>query len=545
MSQSGKYSMGSGVLPPIETLTGNVGGAVGPDGAGNINTIGSGDLTVTGNPGANTLTWSLSGAIANQYPTDSGTAIPALNILNVFGSTGINTTGVGNTVSIAVDGSVVGQTITGDTGGALSPTAGNWNIFGAHGINTSGAISTLTVAINNAITLGDLSAIAAGSNALSCTTGDVNVAAGSVKVPTTASATTGVYYIGSIPFVHNYGTRNNFFGFSGNFTTTGTDNTGVGQSLLALTNGGANAGCGQGALQNLQSGSYNCAMGYGASGSLVSGSRNMSMGWALASATSGDDNVALGFGAIYNKVAPTGIIAIGRDCLGSQPADYSVGIGFQAFFNTNSTAPSVGIGSQNLQNVTSGGYNTALGHQSGISLTGTDSSNILITNSGTVGDNNTIRIGTQGSGNQQQNKCFIAGIVGVTTSNSQLVTIDSSTGQLGVTDLQPFPWSVISADQTAAINNGYFCDKAGTLALALPAVAAVGDIIEVSNINTATGTQFTQSAGMQIFISGTSTTLGATGTLTSSAVGDSLKLVCRVANTTWQAVSMIGSWTPA
>jgi hypothetical protein len=39
----------------------------------------------------------------------------------------------------------VGKTITGDTGGALSPTANNWNVFGLSGSKTSGAGSTLTV----------------------------------------------------------------------------------------------------------------------------------------------------------------------------------------------------------------------------------------------------------------------------------------------------------------------------------------------------------------------------------------------------------------
>lgn len=106
-------------------------------------------------------------------------------------------------------------------------------------------------------------------------------------------------------------------------------------------------------------------------------------------------------------------------------------------------------------------------------------------------------------------------------------------------------WSVITANQTAAVSNGYFCNKAGTLTLALPAASAVGDIIEVSNINTATGCQFTQAASQQIFIGNTSTTAGATGTLTSSAIGDSLKLVCRTANLTWFVVSGWGNWTPA
>lgn len=38
-----------------------------------------------------------------------------------------------------------GKTITGDSGGALSPTANNWNILGLSGSKTSGSGSTLTV----------------------------------------------------------------------------------------------------------------------------------------------------------------------------------------------------------------------------------------------------------------------------------------------------------------------------------------------------------------------------------------------------------------
>ncbi len=44
---------GSGTL---NTLTGNSGGPVGPDGSSNINVIGSGAITVSGSPGTNTLT---------------------------------------------------------------------------------------------------------------------------------------------------------------------------------------------------------------------------------------------------------------------------------------------------------------------------------------------------------------------------------------------------------------------------------------------------------------------------------------------------------
>ena len=56
MSQIIRYTNGT-VNPDIETLTGNSGGPVGPDGAFNINVVGDGTtVDVVGNPGTNTLT---------------------------------------------------------------------------------------------------------------------------------------------------------------------------------------------------------------------------------------------------------------------------------------------------------------------------------------------------------------------------------------------------------------------------------------------------------------------------------------------------------
>jgi hypothetical protein len=61
----GKPKPGSG---PVFTLTGNSGGAVGPDGVGNINTLGGTNINVVGNPGTNTLTFSsTSSMLANNY----------------------------------------------------------------------------------------------------------------------------------------------------------------------------------------------------------------------------------------------------------------------------------------------------------------------------------------------------------------------------------------------------------------------------------------------------------------------------------------------
>ena len=64
------------VIPPgtVTTLTGNSGGAVGPDGSGNINTIGTGSITVVGNPGTNTTTAQLTGLTNHSLLVGAGTA---------------------------------------------------------------------------------------------------------------------------------------------------------------------------------------------------------------------------------------------------------------------------------------------------------------------------------------------------------------------------------------------------------------------------------------------------------------------------------------
>lgn len=54
-------SFGGGSSGGLSSLTGNSGGAVGPT-TGNINIVGSGGVTVAGNPGTSTLTVTVSGS---------------------------------------------------------------------------------------------------------------------------------------------------------------------------------------------------------------------------------------------------------------------------------------------------------------------------------------------------------------------------------------------------------------------------------------------------------------------------------------------------
>ena len=128
---------------------------------------------------------------------------------------------------------------------------------------------------------------------------------------------------------------------------------------------------------------------------------------------------------------------------------------------------------------------------------------------------------------------------GVTVTNGNGVsgnpTISSTGG--GMT------WTVVTgASQAMAVNNGYIANRAGTVAFTLPTSSAVGDIVAVTGMNSATGWSIAYTAGQQIFFGTSSATL-TTGTLASTAIRDTVYLVCIVANLTWNVTGSIGNIT--
>ena len=116
------------------------------------------------------------------------------------------------------------------------------------------------------------------------------------------------------------------------------------------------------------------------------------------------------------------------------------------------------------------------------------------------------------------------------------INIDGSGAGGGMT------WQVIGASQTLAVNHGYFCTSGGVLALLLPPVSVLGDTIEIS-IEGSAGYSVNQGAGQSIKFGNAITTVGVGGSVSSLSQGDSIRLVCKVANLDWVIMSSMGNLT--
>jgi len=172
---NGFVSLAGGGGAPIETITGNTGGPESPA-AGNFNILGTGSITVAGS--ANTETVQLTNLTNHAVQVGAGTATltqlavgsngqvllgataadPAFGTLTSSDSSISFTTGANSIILQVAGGTTVGKTITGNSGGALSPTAGNWNTLGTGSITIAGAGSTLTTQLtgitNHALQVG-------------------------------------------------------------------------------------------------------------------------------------------------------------------------------------------------------------------------------------------------------------------------------------------------------------------------------------------------------------------------------------------------------
>ena len=252
---------------------------------------------------------------------------------------------------------------------------------------------------------------AEGQNALfSLTTGSANTAVGwySLFSNTEGNFNTAT---GAGALLFNTARENTAFGAAALlFNSTGVANTAVGAAaLLNNTEGGFNTSIGEFALSHNTTGSNNTANGFQALFSNTSGDRNTATGWqALVNNTGANNNTAHGFEALHNSNSGN-----------------NTGIGFDALEANTTGNSNTAVGANALRNAT-GSDNIAVGEGAGVAVLA-GNNNIEIGNGGANADDNTIRIGLEGT----QTQTFIAGILG-NGPFSCAVTIDPGTGQLGV-----------------------------------------------------------------------------------------------------------------
>jgi len=104
-------------------------------------------------------------------------------------------------------------------------------------------------------------------------------------------------------------------------------------------------------------------------------------------------------------------------------------------------------------------------------------------------------------------------------------------------------WSVeTGTSANLVVNTGVFSNNGAGVAFTLPTIAALGDSLEIASIN-AGGWTVAQNAGQDIRVGNQVTTTGVGGSLASLAIGDTIQMICSVANTSFVVAHMLGNIT--
>ena len=230
------------------------------------------------------------------------------------------------------------------------------------------------------------------------------------------------------------GNRNTSLGSGAmdNAATTAEANTAIGQGSLSVVSGDLNVGVGLNAGFGLSAGDGNTFIGAQCAETTVSSTNNTAIGWMAMQASSGSQsNVALGVSALLNIQSSNNVSAGQSSMQSATSSSNNVSIGSLAMFGESSGSNNTVVGHIGMRFTSGANNNVVLGYQAGTGYTGTESSNIVIGSDvlGTAGDNNWVRIGNQGSGTSQQDKCAIAGIFGATVTGSAVLC--DSNGVLG------------------------------------------------------------------------------------------------------------------
>jgi len=481
----------------IETLTGDIGGPVGPDSNGNVNLLSDSPYSIVGNPATHTLFFDDDGTIAYEYVTDSGTAVPSANSLNVLGGTGIETAGSGNTVTISVLDDVLEQ-VTTDSGIAV-PASNNLNLFGGNGIGTIGAGDTVTVAMESPF-IGNFQftgQVTADAFITDDTVEGLTITSNSI----TADGSSADIDIDLIPKgdggTYTPRLKVNYLAATNDLIVNGTTQT---ADVIACNCDGTTV------IQYAARSVGNTAN----IGPRVTGLRARGVAAAPTVVQSGDnllDIYATGFDG--TDFALAGLLECAVD--GTPGNNDMPGRWVFSTSSDNTQTLTEALRIDSSQNISFTQYT-----QNSLSYFGASG---LVTEIGPLTDGQLI-IGS--TGNPPQAATLTAGSGINITNGAGSVTIETTSGGT--------VWVVeTGTTRNLAPEEGVFANNGAGVTLTLPATAAVGDTFQVVAMDAA-GFTVDYGAGQSIRV-GSSVSTTTTGNVASTGIGDWIEIVCNVANT--------------
>ena len=317
-------------------------------------------------------------------------------------------------------------TLTGNSGGAVSPTTGNINVVGSGIVSVVGnpCTSTLTISVTNPIPIAN-----GGTNATSMATTD-----GVVYFDGTRLVTTAVGTAGQVLTSNGAGVAPTFQagGGGGGITTILTDNSSsVTGSTISIS--GSTPGSFTGTLYTFAASATEINISY------FDPFNSLVMGTSGGNSSFGgndffNDNVAIGANVFNQAANNDGLFSLtyNQNCLmGSNVLSATdnnpIGANFNCAIGYNALSQ---IG-QFSSSPNSSNYNCVMGWQAGINYNDVESNNILLNSPGVTSENHVLHIGAgTGTGNQQLNAAFISGINGIAVAGTPVLV--SAGDQLGI-----------------------------------------------------------------------------------------------------------------
>jgi hypothetical protein len=503
-------------------------------------------VSLTAGTSKNLAEWTLisqgvtSGPVLSLSDTANTIVLPSVNpgfLGNIQLIAGAGTTIISNpgTNSLTISNVAAGnETLTGNAGGAVSPTAGNINTVGGTTIFTVGNPGTSTLTSDVVSTI---HTILLGRGATTPSVPLANGTTGQVLTATTgadpswqnpaASAVTSVTGSGNIlaapttgaVVVSLVGTTNHAIQLgnaSGSLTSASLLTNGqllIGSNGLDPVAAGLTAGTGI----TITPGAGSITIATTATASAVqeltpdSGGAVTPTGSPLNITIHGTNGInttnggagQLNVNGIQATTAQIGVTTLATNAQAINGTD--------AVNAVTSAALAAKLGAQTLFGLPIGAGSTAAINWTAAPTNG----QLLIGNTGNTPALNTI---TAGAG----------------------IAVSNGAGSITITALSPsgFPWTDEAASFNASSNNGYFVTAVATATL--PPTPSQGDVIRIVS-DTASIVTILANGGQKIRLGNVIS--AAAGTAASTRIGDAMELVYRTADTTWyNFASPVGSW---